>query len=97
MGLSGTGRSREPGSGEVSDLGRDEGPELTVSVRAGCFGGGGRAAGGEGVSGWFHLLCAKAAGVSGGAGEGEGGELLPPPPPALPSCFQKQAVPRQRK
>lgn len=28
MGLSGTGRSREPGSGEVSDPGGEEGPRL---------------------------------------------------------------------
>lgn len=32
MGLSGTGRSREPGSGEVSDLGGDEGLELAGSA-----------------------------------------------------------------
>lgn len=32
-----------------------------------------------------------------GLGKGEGGKLLLPPPLALPSCLQKQAVPRQRK
>lgn len=63
MGLSGTGRSREPGSGEVSDLGGDEGPELAGSMRTERVGGGGPAAGWEEGSGWLHLLHAKAAGI----------------------------------
>lgn len=77
MGLSGTGRSREPGSGEVSDLGRDEGLELTVSVRAGCFGRGGHATGGEGFLAGFTSSVSRRQASPEGLGRAKVGSRFP--------------------
>lgn len=97
MGLSGTGRSQEPGSGEVSDLGWGEGPELAVIVWAGCSQDGIVLLAGKGFLAGFTVSVPRQWMSPAGMGRAKVGELFLSPPPVLPSYFQKQAVLRQRK